>query len=458
MFDVVIVGGGITGLAAAWMLEQQGVANYALLEASPEWGGKMASRVLNVDGKAFLVDGGPDTLLTRKAETWQLATALGLEDELVVPAGETRNIYVLDGGVVHALPLSSAKFLSTRLLSIRGRLRMLLEPFIPARRDDGDESLLSFASRRLGREAAEKMIGPVLGGIYNADPANQSVLVSSPLMRQMERDGGSLVMGSFKRAGIRRPLGKDGKPIPRSINFRQGMAQLPHTIAASLQGRLQTNTAVKEIRPLGNAYELLTATSETIQTRQVILAVLANAAAPMLQGMAPALAAQLGQIPHKNIGTATLIYKQADLPAKPAIFGLMIPRREQRDIDAVVLTSAKLPSRGHAGYAMVRVFFGGAKPTLLHLPEADLLAALRAELAALMGITAAPLAHTVFSWQAGFPQANVGHLQHVAQIEQNLPAGLWLAGSSYRGIAVPDCIKQGCDAAKAAATETLKTL
>ena len=454
MLDVVIVGGGISGLAAAWRLEKHcKIGNYALLEAGSQWGGKMESRRVEVEGKAFLVDGGPDTILTRKVESWNMTLEAGLEGEVLVPAAETRNIYVLDNGVPRALPLSVGEFLRTQLLSWPGRLRMLAEPLIAPRRDDGDESLLAFASRRLGRQAAEKMIGPVLGGIYNADPASQSVLVSAPLMRQMEREGGSLVGGSLRRMGIRRPMGSDGKPAPRSINYKEGMAQLPKAVAAGLGGQLELHCRVSEISPLPGGYLVRAEDGRQWQARTVILATLAPVSAALLRGAMPQVAQKLGLIPHSNIGTLTLVYRQQDLPSQPPVFGLMIPRTEKRPIDAVVMTHQKMPSRGHSVFGMVRVFFGGSQPELLQASDPDLLGVVREELRALLKIEAAPLGQVVFRWPGGFPQAGVGHLGKVSEIEAILPDGLFLAGSSYRGIAVPDCIRQGNEAADGVAAK-----
>lgn len=447
MFDVIIIGGGITGLSAAWEIQQtRPAATYALLEASERWGGKVASSLIEAEGHKFLVDGGPDTLVTRKPETWALTSELGLENQVTVPASETKNIYVLDDGQIQPIPLNPALFFSTPLLTWRGRLRLMAEPFQPARRDDGDESLADFVTRRLGREALEKFIGPVLGGIYNTDPARQSILVSSPVMREMEKEAGSLVLAAFGRMGKR----KKGPKKPRFINFEKGISQLPQTLAARLTGTLRLNTPATRIDRAGAGFAVKLASGETLQANSIILATLAPVAANLLSGLAPEAAACLRAISHENIGTLSLVYRESDIPAKPVINGLMIPRREKRAIDAVTVTSRKMPERTHPGYTLLRVFFGGAQPDLVIQDEATLLQTITAELKDLLHIQAAPLGHALFRWEAGFPQATVGHLQRVEAIETTLPAGIHLAGSSYRGIAVPDCIKQGREAAKKA--------
>ncbi len=445
MFDVIIIGGGITGLSAAWELQQtRPNTTYALLEASNRWGGKIVSRSVEAEGKTFLVEGGPDTLITRKPETWQLTAELGLENQVAAPAAETKNIYVLDGGQIQPIPLSPSLFFNTPLLTWRGRLRLMAEPFQPARRDNGDESLADFATRRLGREALEKFIGPVLGGIYNTDPARQSILVSSPIMREMEKESGSLVLAALSRA-FKKPK---GPKKPRFINYKKGMGQLPDTLAAHLMGTLRLNVTASRLERTDAGFAVKLTSGETLQARTVILTTLAPVAADLLADLAPACATLLKQIHHENIGTLSLVYRDEDIPAEPVINGLMIPRREQRAIDAVTVSSRKMPERSHPGYTLLRVFFGGAQPELVTSDDETLLATVRAELRDLLDIQAEPLAHDIYRWPAGFPQAEVGHLERIDAIDASLPAGIVLAGSSYRGIAVPDCIKQGREAAR----------
>lgn len=438
MFDVVIIGGGITGLGAAWELQTRAPGlKVCLLEATSWWGGKVISKNIRVDGLNFLVDGGPDTLVTRKEESWQLASQLELLNQITVPASETKNIYVLDNGKARAIPLSPKLFFTTSLLSWKGRLRLCAEPFQPARRDEVDESLAEFATRRLGREASEKFIGPVLGGIYNTDPANQSIMVSSPLMRQMEKEDGSLIFAAIKRMFKK----KKGQKRPPFINFKDGMGQLPATLAEKLTCEKHLEAAVTTIERSGNGYVVVVKDGERMETRAVLLATLANVSATLLSGVAPSTSSNLATIPHTNIGTISLVYPQKSIPSDPRINGLMIPRREKRSIDAITVTSEKMPERSHAGYALLRVFFGGGLPDLLDLNDVDLLEVVTAELKDLLNIQDPPRGFSVFRWKEGFPQATVGHLERIAAMEQTLPEGITLAGSSYRGVAVPDCLR-----------------
>jgi oxygen-dependent protoporphyrinogen oxidase len=168
----------------------------------------------------------------------------------------------------------------------------------------------------------------------------------------------------------------------------------------------------------------------------------------MIRDLAPEASQRLDAIRHQNIGTLSLVYRESDVPKEPYISGLMIPRREKRMIDAVTFTSRKMPERSTAGYSVVRIFIGGGAPEMVDFPDDRLLEATQKELGELLGIRAAPQTWTAFRWQNGFPQAEVGHLKRMDEIEKHLPANLALAGSSYRGIAVPDCIRQGREAAR----------
>lgn len=441
---IIVIGGGITGLSAAWELQQRGVP-YSLLEASHRWGGKVTSATLEFENGKFLVEGGPDTLITRKPESWDLVNELGLLDQIVDPGSETSGIYVLDNASLHPIPVSPTKFFTTPLLTLRGKLRMLAEPFQPVRRDNEDESLADFVRRRLGKEALEKFIGPVLGGIYNTDPERQSIMVSAPVMREMERDGG-LFIGGTRRMFRTRKQRTEKKP--RFINFKNGMQALADELARQLTGDLRLNAQVTSVTQDGSQFRVSLQNGNHILADGVIFATLAHQTADMLVSISAEASLRLSELRQQNIGTLSLVYREADIPAQPVVNGLMIPRREKRMIDAVTFTSRKMPERSRAGYAVVRVFIGGGAPEMVEYSDEKLLGEVKRELADLLNIHAEPLDWRAFRWQGGFPQAEVGHLQRVDEIEKLLPANIALAGSSYRGIAVPDCIRQGRMAAE----------
>jgi oxygen-dependent protoporphyrinogen oxidase len=286
----------------------------------------------------------------------------------------------------------------------------------------------------------------VLGGIYNTDPEVQSIMVSSPVMREMEKESGSLFLAALQRTFRPRPNGHNGVKPPRFITYKGGIQGIINGLVSRLAGELRLNTRVRSIKQDQYGYQIWTAQGEMIHASAIVLATLANVAAGLVKEISPEASQKLSAIRHNHIGTVSLVYHDFDLPDRLHITGLMIPRREKRAIDAVTFTSKKMPQRFAAGYTVLRIFIGGGKPEVVEFDEDTLLAVVRRELAELLGISAAPQTYKVFRWPNGFPQAEVGHLDLVNEIEKCLPADIALAGSSYRGIAIPDCIRQGRNA------------
>lgn len=435
---VLILGGGIAGLSAAWELEQQDV-HYTLLEAAPQLGGMIQSAHF----AGFVADGGPETFITRKPELWSLANEVGLGGAMVPITSETSGAAVLHNGQVVPVPLSPGRFLSTSLLSWKGKLRMMAEPFIPARRDDGDETLAAFARRRLGQEASDRLIAPILSGIYNSDAERQSIMTTASVMRDLEKHG-SLIQGTLATMRQRRAERKaGGQTRPRSVSFANGAQELVETIAKQLTGNVRCGTHLTNLEQDNGGYLATTNQGDQIKANAVILAIPASAATVLVRGFAPTAADLLDQIRFASIGTVALGYVSDAMRHAPAVSSLMIPRRAHRRIDAVLWR----PERAPAGHTLLRVFFGGASPAMLDLDDDLLLQAVREELADLLQITAAPVAYRIFRWPQGFPQADVGHLALVDRIEDALPTTIAVAGNSYRGIGVPDCVRQGRAAA-----------
>jgi protoporphyrinogen/coproporphyrinogen III oxidase len=443
---IAIIGGGITGLSAAWEAQQRTIP-YTLLEASERWGGKVISSEIHINDARIQIDGGPDTIVTRKPEAWDLTQELRILDQVEDPGSETRGIYVLDNGSLQPIPLSPFDFFRSTLMTTRGKLRMMSEPFQPARKDDEDESLGDFVRRRLGTEALDKMIGPVLGGIYNTDSNIQSILVSSPIMREMEREAGSLFLAALQRGRHAKKSIKDGTRRPRFITYKRGIQSLVDRLVEQLNGDLRLHTPVESIVCNGDSYQINVVNGGSIQADGIVLATPANVAARLIEPISRPASQRLAMIHHNHIGTVSLVYQESDLPALD-ISGLMIPRRERRAIDAVTFTSKKMPQRTAPGYSLIRVFIGGGKPEVVEYEEEQLMKIVQCELSSLLGIQARPKAYKIFRWPHGFPQAKVGHLKRVDDIEKYLPETIALAGSSYRGIAIPDCIRQGRHAIK----------
>lgn len=463
--SVAVVGGGIAGLSAAWRLQKAGI-DYVLLEQAARLGGKIRTERIALNGQEeapFIVEAGPDSFITQKPWGVALARELGLGDALIGTNERLKQTYVLHRGrptplpegVLMIVPTRFKPFLFSPLISPWGKLRMGLELFIPPRRDDGDETLADFVRRRLGGEALDKIAEPLMSGIYNAEADKQSVLATFPRFRELEQNHGSLIRGmlaSQRRRSQNAAVSHD-KPLPFFVTFKEGVETMVTALRTRLSGALRLCTGVEAIEPIANGYRLHLSDGATLDAGQVILATPAFVAARLLRPLAPEAADLLDGIRYVSAGTISLAFRSSEARNPLNGYGLVIPMSERRPINAVTLSSIKFAHRAPEGRLLLRVFFGGSRsPHSMELDDADLYATVRRELDALLGIDAEPLFHRIHRWPRSNPQYDVGHLERIAAIERGLPPGVHLAGSAYRGVGLPDCIRQGQEAAERAAS------
>lgn len=458
---VAIVGGGITGLSAAWFLQEsarsQGLSlSYTLLERSARWGGKIRTEEVGPFGdEPFVVEAGPDSFITQKPWALQLARRLGLEERLLPTNDERRKVFVLnDGkptplpdGVLLIVPTEFKPFALSPLISPLGKLRMAMDLFIPPRKDREDETLAEFITRRLGSEALDKIAEPLMSGIYNAEAEQQSLLATFPRFRAIEEKHGSLIRGMLaaRRARNARPQpSANGQKAPSTfVSFQNGMAELVEELQFRLEGDCRLETAVEDITWRDGGYALSLSDGNHLQSDAVILAVPAYVAAGLLENVAPQAAGQLGQIRYVSTGTVSVGFRADEVDHPLDGFGLVIPRSEGRPLNALTWTSTKFDHRSPQEYVLLRAFFGGSRrPEMMGVSDAELVSILRSELQDLLGITAEPVFHRIYRWFNANPQYDVGHLQRVEAIENALPAGIYVTGSPYRGIGIPDCVHQ----------------
>lgn len=455
-YDVAIVGGGISGLATAWYLQQAGLST-TVLESSDRWGGKIQTEATAVPNTTtpFILESGPDSFLTQKPWAWQLARELGMDDRFLPTNDHMRQVYVLNkgkptplpDGVMLIVPTKVAPFALSPLISWPGKLRMGMDLFIKPKTDGEDETLAEFIERRLGSEALDKIAEPLMSGIYNADAERQSLMATFPRFRAIEEKHGSLIKGMLaaRRASAngRGPNPNHQKPPSAFVSFKSGMRELVETLVPRLTGDLRLSTAVVNLTQFGDTTMLTLDDGTAVAARHVVLAVPAYIAADLVEGVAPDAAATLREIRYVSTGTISLAYRRDTLGHPLNGFGIVIPRSEKRRINAITWTSTKFDRRAPEEYALLRVFFGGSRtPEMMDLDDEALSTAVRQELHALMGIDTPPLFQRIFRWYRANPQYDVGHLGRVEAIEDALPAGLHVTGSPYRGIGVPDCVKQ----------------
>lgn len=452
---VAIVGGGITGLSAAWYLQKQAAETginlkLTVLEGSDRWGGKIHSeRIDGFGDEPFVIEAGPDSFLTQKPWALQLAKELGLSPRLLDTNDAQRSVFVLKkgrllplpAGVMMIIPTEFWPFVVSPLISWPGKLRMGLDLFIPPKRDGQDETIAGFVSRRLGAEAVDRLADPLMSGIYNAESDRQSVLATFPRFRETEATYGSLIRGmaAARKARI-------GAPKPEHamfVSLKTGTVELVETLVPKLGANLRLKTGVEGITRQNGGYELRLTGGEIIQADHVIVTTPAYAAANLLGDLAPEAAARLKTIRYVSTGTLSLAFRRADIRHPLNGFGLVIPRSEKRRINAITWTSTKFNHRAPEGHVLLRVFFGGSRrPEMMNIDDDELMEVVRDELKDIMGIESEPVLQRVFRWHDSNPQYDTDHLALVDAIEAGLPPGVYVAGSPYRGIGIPDCVYQ----------------
>lgn len=466
---IVVVGGGITGLAAAHAAvarsrETGRDVAVTVLERSPRFGGHLVTE--RVDG--FLLDAGPDSWVASKPHATALARELGLEGALVGTNEATRRYYIAWGNTLHAVPeglilgvpTRLAPLARTRLFSWRGKLRLAMEPLIPVRRfaGDGDESIADFAVRRLGREAADRLVTPLLGGISSGDASEVSVRAAFPQLVAMEREHGSLVRGMRAAARLRKARSPDGREPSAFLSLQGGIGDLVRALVERLRVEgvtLNANGAVRALVREPGGWTVDVENGERIAADAVLMAVPANIAASLVHTLDDALGQALGSIRHGSTTTVFLAYRRADVAHPLDGVGFVVPLSLGRSIVAGTWVSSKWYGRAPQGFVLLRAFFGGAAGADSRaLDDEALVTRARHDLRDLMGLDSPPLWSRVFRFEGARAQMRLGHLAKMRDIRDRLARsapGVHLAGEGYDGAGIPDCIRQGQDAGRAMA-------
>lgn len=448
---VVIVGGGITGLTAARELVRDlGAQGVLLLERNATLGGAVQTE--RVAG--FVIEGGPDSFVTFKPAARELCRDLGIAARLQGTREDRRGSFIkrqgrlfpMPPGLTGLVPSRLTPLLTTPLLSWRGKLRAGGELFVPRRRDGADESLAAFTTRRFGREVYDWLVEPLLAGIHAADGQRLSVSATYPNLTETEqRHGGMLRQMLGKPA--REPTG--GSPFLAPVG---GVAEIVEALERSIPpGVVRTGEAVARVEQSENGYRVEAATGARYEARAVILATPAHVAGELVRPLDAGLAQMLAEIPFVSTATVSLAYRSTDVDTAFRGSGYLSPRAEGGPVVACTWASNKFAGRAPEGAELLRVFIGrDGVDDVVSQDDVRLTALAQAELQRTLGITASPTLVRVSRWPRAIPQYTVGHLDRVDAIDRRLEAhpGLILAGASYRGAGLPDCITQGRDAAR----------
>ena len=457
MKRVIIIGGGISGLAAAYRLQEltRGQAyEIVLLEASPRFGGVLQTEIR--DG--FILESGPDCFISEKPAAVKLAEELGLGPEIIETNSRFRRsfIYARDRlvpvpqGFYLMAPRNFRALFTTPLLSFRGKMRMACEPWIPRRAGEEDESVASFVRRRLGREALERIAQPLTGGIYTADPEKLSLMAAFPRFREMERLSGSVIRGLRQESSGMKEA--SGPRYSLFLSFKNGMQTLPDALVKKSDlVTLRASFSVSEIFSQAGRWRVLGEKGENLEADAVCLTVPAYRASRLLKNVSPDLAGELEAISYESVATLNVIYRREQIGHSLEGFGFVVPDQERKKIMACTFASVKFPGRAPEGFVLLRVFAGGAlRRRVYDMPDEALQSVALEELSEILKIKGEPVSVSLSRWPQSMPQYHVGHAERVQGLEEKIKkhAGLFLTGGAYRGVGIPDCIEQSENTAK----------
>jgi len=446
---VAIIGGGITGLAAAaWLEHDHGIDDSVILEAADRAGGKIRTEI----DAGFTLEWGPQGFLDNAPDTLELARIQGLGDALVQADEGAADRFILRGGRLRRVATSPLAFMGSDILPLAGRLRMLAEPFARTH-PDHDETVFDFAHRRIGRRAAEVLVDAMVTGVFAGDSRELSLAATFPKMAAMEAEHGSLTRAMIaKMRAARRDGARSGGPSGPGgtlTTFSGGMARLPDSLAVGLGDRLLLGRGVQELQVDGEGFTLTTEAGN-VEAQEVLLTLPAKRAADLLAPVAPAAVKPLSEIPTAPIAVVMLAYDADafDLPVHG--FGFLVPRGEAPGLLGILYCHDIFPGQAPPGTLCLRAMVGGARaPEAAALDDDALTALVRAALARILGADPDPDRVWIVRWEKGISQYTVGHLDRVAAAEEAAGnAGIELAGSPYRGVSVNDCIKQARAAAR----------
>ncbi|MBH0201115.1 MAG: protoporphyrinogen oxidase [Nitrospira sp.] len=464
---VVIVGGGISGLATAFSLQEQATKadltlRCTILESGSDWGGKIVTHRVG----EIITEAGPDSFLSQKQAGLDLCTKLGLADQLINTNETGKKACVLYGGRLHDLPegllsfipKQLGAFLHSGLLSWTGLARMGLEFAVPPGSPRDDESLASFLRRRFGVQAFERVLEPLMAGIYAGDAEQMSLRATFPRFFELEQQHGSIVRGMMaaKKSAVPMSTGRPRRTM--FVSLKHGLGDLVTALTNRLaqQGaELRVGARVEAIRvrshELGRwMYDLILHDGSALSAEGVVLATPAYVSAELLRPLTPIAGGLLDMIPYASTATVAMAFPRTMTSAIDG-FGFIVPRTEQRDVIAATWTSLKWPHRAPADQLLARCYIGGVgREDILQLDDETLVAKVREELAAVCGIKGEPRYTEVNRWWKAMPQYTLGHLDRLTQLDAAVSRypGLVLTGAGYRGVGIPDCIRDGAAAAE----------
>lgn len=460
-FGVIVVGGGISGLATCYYLQQlskktRRQIHLTLIEAGPRLGGKILTDRIN----DMVIEAGPDSFFTQKPWALELCKELGLTDKLVQADRNTRGTYILNHGKLSKLPQGTetglptklTPFLRTDLISAAGKLRAITDLVKPGRKETDDESVASFFGRRFGKEFTEKIAEPLFAGIYAGDVNDLSTKAVIPRFAELEHARGSLIRSMMN---ARKNTSTSGSP-PSFFTLKEGLAELVDELLSNLDKPeilLNSKVAALSVPGLarGNWFGVILEDGRGLRANAVVLTTPAFVTEKLVRKVDEQSADLLATIPYVSTATVSIAFKQDALEKKVEGHGFLVPRNEKEIVTGCTWTSSKWPGHAPDGILLVRCFVGWAgHEEFVQLDDATLIEKIRDFLKRVAGISAEPIFSKVYRWNKALPQYNVGHVERVEKLEKVLSRidGLYLTGAAYHGVGLPDCIHEAATTAQ----------
>lgn len=457
---VAIIGGGISGIAAAWRLSRCDNTKVTLIESSDRLGGVLQTHY----EKDYLIERSADNFATLIPDALDLCRATGYESNLIRPAEEGRQAFVLNRGRILPIPAGFSlmqptriwSILTTQTLSWPGKFRLGREWLVPPRKDSSDESLESFAIRRLGRETYENLVEPIVSGIFTADPKTLSMQATMPQFVEMERTAGGLIRGHLanRKQGAKQAARRaSGARYDQFVAPRDGMSHWIQYLSQKLSGvSIQLNTSVDSVswNSADSTWQLSTSSGKH-SFDALVIAASTNSSARLLQAVNPVFSDELNAIPYASSVVVAMIIDKTELLRRTDGFGLIVPRKEAKHTLAISFSSNKYAGRTPSNQLLLRIFLGGAlEPQMIDESEARVQELAEQELRDILGWTGSGLQWSAtMRWPNAMPQYLVGHLDRIKRIDLALEAHptLALCGAGFRGVGIPQCVRSGNSAA-----------
>lgn len=445
--SVGILGAGITGLSIAYVLDKQGF-DVSVYEKEDCVGGVIQSH----RSGGWLMERGPNTLMVRCKEVWNLLKELNLDEEILEADEKSVRRYILKDGQLMPLPSSLVEFLKTGLLSGRAKFRLLKEPFIASAKES-EESIADFITRRLGKEVLDYAVNPFVAGIFAGDPEKLSLKHTFSKLHELEQEYGSLLKGMLRQK-------KNNSSRKALISFKNGLQTLPIAIGNQLKDSIKLNHKVERIRFLDKEWHLNFKNGTVVRHNAIVATIPVHALTSLMtESDAREMVSNLGNIFYAPMSVIHLGFRKDQVEHSLDGFGMLIPEAEQGKLLGTLFSSTLFPERAPDGHALLTSFIGGARnPEMAQLPKKELFEIARSELGRLLGITGQPGFASHTCWEKAIPQYEIGydqHLQKMEELENRFP-GLYLAGSFRGGVSVPDCITHGLEKVRKIASNLIR--